>query len=238
MKNILKTFATSAAGLVMRCLAATGVVTESRMFFQNWRRPANCTCDGCVALSTRGEPLECSSKYLAWTADTVVDRRVNYATIAAYLVAAFLLVHPLGGPLAYAIVTTAGKNDLLTQYFKGSAYTATWYIGLVDGGSAPTYAAADTMSSHSGWTENTGYSNSNRVTWTGGTASGGSIDNSGAVAAFNINATSTIAGAFMVTNNTKGGTTGTLYSESNFTQGNRSVVSGDTLNVTSTETVS
>lgn len=136
------------------------------------------------------------------------------------------------------IVTTVGKNDLLTQYFKGSAYTAAWFVGLVDGGSAPTYAAGDTMASHAGWTENVSYSNANRVTWTGGSASAGSIDNSASPAAFNINGTATIAGSFMVTNSTKSGTTGTLYSESNFTQGNRSVVNGDTLNCTATETAS
>jgi len=69
-------------------------------------------------------------------------------------------------------------------------------------------------------------------------ARAGSIDNSGSPAAFSINATATIAGMFMVTNSTKSGTSGTLYSEGNFTQGNRSVVSGDTLNCTATETAS
>jgi len=136
------------------------------------------------------------------------------------------------------LVTTVGKNDLLDKYFKGSAYTATWYVGLVDGGSAPTYAAGDTMGSHSGWTENTGYSNANRPTLTLGTPSGGSVDNSASKAVFNINASGTIAGAFIATNNTKGGTTGTLYGEGNFAEGNRSVVNGDTLNVTVTLTAS
>src|SRR5947209_12911309 len=28
------------------------------------------------------------------------------------------------------LVTTAGKNDLLDKYFKGSAYTATWFLCL------------------------------------------------------------------------------------------------------------
>jgi hypothetical protein len=59
------------------------------------------------------------------------------------------------------------------------------------------------------------------------------IDNSGSVAIFSINATSTIAGAFLTSNDTKGGTTGILFSVSNFqSPGDRSVVSGDTLNVT------
>jgi hypothetical protein len=55
------------------------------------------------------------------------------------------------------------------------------------------------------------------------------------VAVFSINATSTIAGAFLASDNTKGGTSGVLFSVSNFTSpGDRNVVSGDTLNVTYT----
>jgi hypothetical protein len=133
------------------------------------------------------------------------------------------------------LVVTVGKNDLLTQYFKGAAYTAAWYLGLVDGASTPTYSAADTMSSHAGWTESTAYSNGTRPAPSFGTASAGSLATT--ATAFNINGTATIAGAFMTTNNTKGGTTGTLYSAGNFGGGNRSVANGDTLNVTYTATV-
>jgi len=140
------------------------------------------------------------------------------------------------------LVVNVGKTNLLSTYFTGSSYTATWYLGLVDGGSSPTYNAADTMASHSGWTENTGYSNSTRPapTWGSASASGGGAGSAGTgtisttATAFNINATGTIAGAFLVTNSTKGGTTGTLYSAGSFTTGNRSVLSGDTLNVTYT----
>jgi hypothetical protein len=94
------------------------------------------------------------------------------------------------------------------------------------------------MASHAGWTENVGYSNATRVAWTGGAVSGGSVDNSASPASFLISATGTIAGSFVVSNNVKGGTTGILYSEVNFIQGNRNVVSGDILNVTDTETAS
>ena len=59
-------------------------------------------------------------------------------------------------------VVTVGKNHILDTEFAGSAYTAAWDMGLVDGGSAPTIVAGDTMASHAGWTENTGYSNANR----------------------------------------------------------------------------
>lgn len=140
------------------------------------------------------------------------------------------------------LTTNDGRQNMNAVYFSSSSATATWYLGLVDGASAPTYANGDTALTHTGWTENTGYSNATRVTCTFGTATTASpsvITNSASPAAFNMNATSTIAGAFLISNSTKGGTTGTLFSEASFSSpGNRSVVSGDTLNVTYTFSLS
>jgi hypothetical protein len=130
----------------------------------------------------------------------------------------------------FNLVTTGGKNDLLTNYFKGSAYTAAFYVGLVDNASFSAISAADTAASHGGWLESSAFSNANRPTLILGTPSGGSVDNSASKAVFNINASATINGAFVVTNNTKGGTTGVLYSASSF-GATRAVASGDTLNV-------
>ena len=130
------------------------------------------------------------------------------------------------------LVVTVGKNYMLDTTFTGSAYTATWFLGLVNGASSPTYNAADTMSSHAGWTEFTGYSNATRPAPSWNAAAAGSKATT--ATAFNINATGTVAGAFMTTSNTISGTTGTLFSAGNFTGGNRAVSSGDTLNVTYT----
>ena len=140
---------------------------------------------------------------------------------------------------SHNLVVNVGLQDMNAKYFSGSAYTAAWYVGLITGpGSGTTIAAADTMAVHGGWAENTGYSNATRPAATFGTATTADpsvIDNSASPASFSINATSTIAGAFLVSNSTKGGTTGTLFSASDFTApGDRSVVSGDTLNVTYT----
>jgi hypothetical protein len=133
------------------------------------------------------------------------------------------------------LVTTAGKNDLLDKYFAGSSYTAAWYLGLVNyDGSAPTYAVTDTMTSHAGWTENTSYSNSTRVAASWGAAASGSKATS--AASFNINATATIAGAFLTTGSAKSGTAGILYSCGSFAA-NRTVYNGDTLEVTYTASV-
>lgn len=135
------------------------------------------------------------------------------------------------------LVVTVGKNDLLDKYFAGSAYTAAWYLGLISSASYTTGpAAADTMAAHGGWTESTAYSNSNRGTLAFSSASAGSKATSAAVV-FNINGTDTIKGGFFVTNNTKSGTTGILYSAGLFTGGDRTVASGDTLNVSATQSV-
>ena len=129
------------------------------------------------------------------------------------------------------LVTTAGGNDLLTQYLKGSSYTAAWYLGLVTNTSFSAFAAGDTSASHAGWTESAAYSNSTRIALSFGTASAKSLAASGAV--FNINATDTIHGAFVISNSTKSGTTGVLYSAGAFAA-DRSVLNGDTLTVTPT----
>lgn len=133
------------------------------------------------------------------------------------------------------LVVTVGKTNLLDNQFAGSAYTAAWFMGLVDGASTPTYAAGDTMSSHAGWTESVAYSNATRPSVSWNAASAGS--KASTATAFTVNATATIAGCFLTTVSTKSGTTGTLYSAGSFTAGNRAVQSGDTLNVTYTASV-
>ncbi len=127
------------------------------------------------------------------------------------------------------LVTTEGKNDIIDKYFKGSTYTAAWYLGLKGTGSA---AAGDTLASHGGWSEVTPYSG-NRPAITFGSTSGGS--NTASAVSISINATQTVAGAFIASVNT--GTSGKLYSAGDFAA-SRSVASGDTLNVTPTVSVS
>jgi hypothetical protein len=138
---------------------------------------------------------------------------------------------------AHNLVVNVGLADMNDKYFSGSGYSAAWYLGLVTGpGSGNTYAAGDTMASHAGWTENQDYSELVRQTATFGSATVADpsvIDNSGSAAVFSMDDTATIAGAFLTTDDTKGGTSGILFSVSNFqSPGDRSVVSGDTLNVT------
>ena len=136
------------------------------------------------------------------------------------------------------LVVNVGLQDMNTQYFKGATYTAAWFIGLYGAGASNTPAAGDTAASHAGWTEIVPYSNATRPAATFGTATTADpsvISNSASPAAFTINATATVGGAFLISNSTKSGTTGILFSASDFAApGDRSVASGDTLNVTYT----
>lgn len=133
------------------------------------------------------------------------------------------------------LVVKQGLKDMNDKYFTGSGYTAAWYIGLIDNSPTPSLSANDTSSSHAGWVEFTGYSQANRPTLSFGastTADPSVITTSSA--AFSITSTATIYGAFVISNSTKGGTGGSpivLFSEGAFAA-TRSVVNGDTLNVT------
>jgi hypothetical protein len=134
------------------------------------------------------------------------------------------------------LVVNEGLQNMNTQYFKGSTYTAAFFLGLITGpGSGTTFAAADTLASKA-WTEFTDYSGSRKaVTFgTATTADPSVISNSASPSAFTISgAGGVVAGAFLCT--VSSGTSGVLFSESDFqSPGDRTVVSGDTLNVTYT----
>ncbi len=133
------------------------------------------------------------------------------------------------------------------QYMAGTALTSTaqittWYIGLYGAGASNTPAAGDTMASHIGWTEIAPYSNATRPTATFVAATNANpsvVTNSASPASFSINATATVGGAFLTSSSPKipnaGFDSGTLFSAADFqSPGDRSVVSGDTLNVTYT----
>jgi hypothetical protein len=136
--------------------------------------------------------------------------------------------------IAPNLVVNTGLQDMNTKFFAGSAYTAAWYLGLVNGtSSSTTYSGGDTLASHAGWEENSSYSgNRKAVTFGAATlADPSNINNASSAASFTINANATIAGAFLA--NVATGTSGTLFSVSDFqSPGDRTVVSGDVLNIT------
>jgi hypothetical protein len=136
------------------------------------------------------------------------------------------------------LVVNQGLQYMNQQFFAGTTYTATWYLGLYGAAATNNPAATDTAALHPGWTEITGYSSATRPVVTFGTATTADpsvITNSAVPTSFSINATNVIGGAFVISNSTKGGTAGVLFSAADFAfPGDRNVVSGDTLTVTYT----
>lgn len=132
-----------------------------------------------------------------------------------------------------------GIVDVGIQYMENVAFRSAtsqinpWYIGLVDNSGFSAFANADTMSSHTGWSEFTNYSEATRPEWTADAAASRAITNSTTVD-FSINgAGGTVKGIFVTSNNTKSGTTGTLWSTAAFSS-NAVVTNGDTLKITYT----
>ncbi len=135
------------------------------------------------------------------------------------------------------LVVNQGLQDMNSKYFAAAGYTASWFLGLVQGpGSGTTFAAADTLASHAGWTElvpGTDYTgNRKAVTFgTATTADPSVISNSASPSSFAMLVNGTVvAGALLASVNS--GTSGILFSAGDFTGGDKTVDNGDTLNVT------
>jgi hypothetical protein len=108
-----------------------------------------------------------------------------------------------------AIPTTA-LTDAAAVLLGAGTQKTTWYGGLIDDDGFDELAAADTIGSHPGWTEFTDYDEATRQLWTPGTPSGGIITNPTAMR-FTVTNGATVTGAILVSNSTKGGSTGLLW---------------------------
>lgn len=150
-------------------------------------------------------------------------------------------------------VMTEGRNAKLTNHLKGSAFTQTVFMGLVESTGFSSYNATNTAanitaagggSPTNGWNEAQSSQCASRGTPSFGTASGGSLALSAALN-FSIIAAVTIKGAFLIVKSaagtaataTVGNTNGALYSAGNFTGGDKVVGNGDTLSVSYTATL-
>jgi hypothetical protein len=129
-------------------------------------------------------------------------------------------------------IVDVGMDMILETMFRAGAQSTTWYIGLVDNAGFTAFNDADTMASHAGWGANGDYVAATRPQWAVNAATGRQITNSSTVD-FDINASGTLKGIFIPNENTKGGTSGTLWATASFSA-TVSVQNGDTLKVTYT----
>jgi hypothetical protein len=142
------------------------------------------------------------------------------------------------------LVNAIGKQLMLDTLLRGSSYSVVGpYLGLINSGG--TFAAADTMTSHSGWTEFTNYTVSGSAvrgtavfaasTSSGTTPSNITTSSATAITYTITGAGGTVGGCFLVTGtgavSTQSSTAGTLYSAGNFAVA-KAVTSGDTVAVT------
>lgn len=132
------------------------------------------------------------------------------------------------------LVPSQGLQYMSASFFNATGYTTALYLGLITGpGSGTTFVAADTLASHAGWTENVSYSGGRKSIGFGtpSTATPSVTVGTGATA-FTMTGSATIAGAFVT--NAASGTSGVLFAEGDFTGGDKSVTTGDSLSVTYT----
>lgn len=130
------------------------------------------------------------------------------------------------------LVVDQGLNALLDIMFHGSTQINPWYLGLFEGNYTPV-ASVTAATIASAATECTAYSETTRQEYNEAAASGKSTTNSANKATFTFNATKTIYGAFLISDATKSGTSGTLFSAAKFSAA-KSVVSTDQLLLTYT----
>jgi hypothetical protein len=143
------------------------------------------------------------------------------------------------------LVNAVGKQLMLDTLLSGTSYTTEGpYLGLISGAS-PTFAAADTMTSHGGWTEFINYTVGGSAvrgtaSFTSATSSGTTPANVTTKAAAAITYTitgggGTVGGCFLVTGSgasaTLSNTGGTLYSAGAFAVA-KITTAGDTVSVT------
>lgn len=140
----------------------------------------------------------------------------------------------IGSQVTFNDITNAGKNYIFNVMFNGGTQIAnnSWFIGLINLTSFSALAAADVMSSHSGWVEFTSYSQANRVAWGSQTATAQSTANT-TPAQFDITGSGTVKGVFITSNSTISGTSGTLWATALF-GADVPVTNGDQLKITYT----
>lgn len=114
-------------------------------------------------------------------------------------------------------ITNEGKNNLLNRFFNQTGInTSSWYFGLIGAATFSATSVADTMVTHSGWTEFTDYTGQ-RKAWNQGSAAGQSLTGGSAFTFTFTNATQVdLYGAFMCSETVKSGNIGMLWNTAPF----------------------
>jgi hypothetical protein len=144
------------------------------------------------------------------------------------------------------LVNAVGKQLMFDTLLSGSSYTTVGpFLGLISG-AGPTFAAADTMVSHAGWTEFTNYTvggsavrgtaNFSAAATSSGTTPANVTTKAAAALTYTITGGGgTVSGCFLVTGtgavSTQNNTSGTLYSAGAFATA-KVTTAGDTVSVT------
>lgn len=138
---------------------------------------------------------------------------------------------------AFNAVNNTAKNAFLDCFFNSGGRNSSYYMSLVDNSGFSTFSAADTISSHAGWTEYINYTISGsgtvRGTWAYGAASGQAVTNSSPVVFDFASSGGVVYGIFITADVTKGGTGALLWSSAAFSA-TLTVSPGDQLRVTYT----
>ena len=149
-----------------------------------------------------------------WSGCAVYENREHYNDFKKY---GAIVVPKFTIPDFNNGITDEGIHyNLDTAFTNNDTAETAWYAGLIDNAGYTGVDASDVMSSHSGWSESTAYSEGTREALSFAAAATRSIT---AEVSFTMNATVTIDGIFVVTDSTKGGTTGVLWSTALYSTG-------------------
>ena len=125
-------------------------------------------------------------------------------------------------------VTDEGRQYILDVGLVDGTKLPTWHIGLIASAGFTAVDDTDTLASHSGWSEETAYTEATRLQWVP-VANGNQLANSVAIS-FNFVAEGTLEGILVASENTKGGSTGTLWATGVFAS-SRVIPAGTAINI-------
>jgi hypothetical protein len=137
------------------------------------------------------------------------------------------------------LVVDEGLNYTLDAAFSGGSVSTNWFIGIFKNNYTPiaSNVAATFPGAGVAGEATTEYSQATRPAWVEAGVSAKTITNTASPAVFTFTSTVSIYGAFLISNNVKGGTTGVLAAASRFASV-RNMLATDALNVTYTLNVS